>query len=86
MARICERLPSNISELAQRLIELTYRLCTGGEITAAYVREKYGVSRATASRCLVHLERAHIPVQVELQPRISNDPRPRKVLRLKEEA
>lgn len=85
MARVVERLPSNVSELGQCLIELTYFLCRGGAITTAYIREKYGVSRATASRYVNHLERV-LPLHVELQPRITNDPRPRKVLRMREGA
>jgi len=47
-----------------RLLQLALRLGTGQAVTSGYIRERYGVSPATAKRDLVRLECA-LPVIVE---------------------
>lgn len=49
-----------------RLLQLAVRLGAGRPVTSAYIRDRYGVSSATAKRDLVRLECA-IPVTVELE-------------------
>lgn len=46
-----------------RLLKLAERLFTGGAVSSAYIREHFGVSRATAQRDLIVLE-ASLPVCV----------------------
>lgn len=47
---------------AERLIRCAWRVYHGGTVTRAWLQKRFGVSRATAKRDLVVLERS-IPVK-----------------------
>lgn len=47
---------------AERLIRAAWRLYHGGTVTSAWLRKRFGVSKATAKRDLLVLERA-VPVK-----------------------
>lgn len=66
------------SEFSERLLVSASRLYRGGEITSAWLRQRFGVSSATAKRYLHHLE-IGLPVHVELRP---TPGKPQKVPRL----
>ena len=49
---------------ASRLLWLSMALSGGREITSSYVRERFGVSRATAKRYLIELQN-NIPHRID---------------------
>lgn len=55
------RIPGS-TDSSTRLLKLAERLFTGGEVSHAFVVQRYGVSFATAKRDLVKLEQA-LPVE-----------------------
>jgi hypothetical protein len=73
-------LKSDATSQAERIVRCAWRLFHGGEVTSIYIRERFGVSKATAKRDMQLLELV-LPVrdgtlmQVRAQKRISV-PRP----------